>query len=160
LTDPSSPAGARWLALAGWIALSFVPALIGQQVSSPDWYRTLDRPAWSPPSAVFGPVWTALYAAMGVAAWLVWRERARRAVGAALTLFVLQLVPNAAWSWLFFGLNRMDLAFADIVLLWVLIVAMIAAFWSIRRLAALLLVPYLLWVTFAAALNLALWRMN
>jgi translocator protein len=150
----------RWLALAAWIAVSFVPAWFGQQFTAPEWYRELERPAWSPPSWLFGPVWTALYTLMGVAAWLVWLQRHRRAVGAALGVFLLQLVPNALWSYLFFGLQRMDLALADIGLLWVLIAVTVALFWRVRRAAALLLLPYLAWVTFATALNAALLRMN
>ena len=97
---------------------------------------------------------------MGVAAWLVWRTGGFRAHKSALGLFLLQLAVNALWSWLFFSWHRGALALADIVLLWVLIVATIGAFWRVRPLAGILLVPYLLWVSFAAALNLSVWQLN
>lgn len=150
----------RWIGLALWLAVSFIPAWFGQQFTASEWYQQLDRPSWAPPGWLFGPVWTFLYATMGVAAWLVWVERGFERAAGPLGLFLVQLIPNAAWSWLFFGLERMGIAFADIVLLWLLIIATIAAFWRVHRLAALLLVPYLLWVTYAAALNLSLWQMN
>ncbi len=97
---------------------------------------------------------------MGVAAWLVWRIGGFRAAQTALTLFLVQLAINALWSWLFFGWHQGALAFADIVLLWVLIVATLAAFWRIRAIAGALLIPYLLWVSFAAALNYSVWQLN
>ncbi len=158
MSQPTGPP--RWLGLAGWIAVSFIPAWFGTQFTAPEWYQQLDRPTWAPPGSLFGPVWTFLYASMGVAAWLIWVKAGFRRGALPVGLFLLQLIPNALWSWLFFGLNRMDLALADIVILWVLIVATIAAFWRVHRLAALLLVPYLAWVSFATALNFALWQMN
>jgi tryptophan-rich sensory protein len=97
---------------------------------------------------------------MGIAAWLVWRADGFRAARGALTLFLVQLAPNALWSWLFFGWHRGALAFADILLLWVLIVVTLIAFWRVRALAGALLVPYLLWVSFASALNYAVWQLN
>lgn len=118
------------------------------------------RPDWAPPGSVFGPVWTVLYVLMGIAAWLVWRVAGFRAARPALTLFVLQLALNALWSWLFFSWHRGDIAFAEVVLLWAFIAATMIAFWRIRPLAGALLVPYLLWVTFATVLNYALWRLN
>ena len=118
------------------------------------------RPEWAPPSSVFGPVWTVLYALMGIAAWLVWRERHTPGSRRALLLFGAQLVLNTLWSWLFFAWHQGGLAFLDIVVLWLLIVLTIVAFWRIRPLAGALLLPYLAWVTYAAALNLAVWRLN
>ena len=109
---------------------------------------------------VFGPVWTVLYAVMGIAAWLVWRVGGFRAARTALTLFLVQLAVNALWSWLFFGWQLGGAAFADIALLWVLIVATLVAFWRVRPLAGVLLVPYLLWVSFAFALNYSVWQLN
>lgn len=150
----------KWLGLVAWMAVPFLVGILGAQVDSGSYYAELTRPSWSPPSWLFGPVWTVLYLAMGVAAWLVWKDGGFRRAGAALGLFLVQLVPNALWTWLFFGLRRPDLAFADIVVLWVLIAATIVAFRRWSGTAALLLVPYLLWVSFAAALNLALWRLN
>ena len=148
--------------LMGWLALSFAAAAIGAVASrgAPDFYASLVRPDWSPPASVFGPVWTMLYALMAIAAWLVWREGDFARNRAALALFVMQLLVNALWSWLFFAWHRGALAFADIVLLWVLIVATVAAFWRIKPLAGALLLPYLAWVSFAAALNFSVWRMN
>jgi len=97
---------------------------------------------------------------MGIAAWLVWRTGGFRASRSALTLFLVQLAVNALWSWLFFAWHRGGLAFADIVLLWLLIVATIVSFWRVRPLAGALLIPYLLWVSFAAALNFSVWQLN
>jgi len=105
-------------------------------------------------------VWSVLYLFMAVAAWLVWRERGIRGAPVALWLFVIQLVANALWTWLFFGLHHGALSMGEIVVLWLLIAATISAFWPIHRLAALLLVPYLAWVGFASALTLSLWRSN
>lgn len=149
----------RWLWLAFWIVLSLLPGVVGSLFPPGEWYATLRKPAWNPPSWVFGPVWTTLYILMGVAAWLVW-DRHRRAARAALTLFVVQLVFNAAWSWLFFGLRSPGLAFAEIVVLWALILATTIAFWRLRPTAGALLLPYLAWVTFAAVLNATLWQLN
>ena len=118
------------------------------------------RPEWAPPSSVFGPVWTVLYALMGIAAWLVWRERHTPGSRRALLLFGAQLVLNTLWSWLFFAWHQGGLAFLDIVVLWLLIVLTIVDFWRIRPLAGALLLPYLAWVTYAAGLNLAVWRLN
>jgi tryptophan-rich sensory protein len=150
----------QWLMLAFFLVVTFVAAAIGGLAASGSvrsWYPALVKPAWSPPSWVFGPVWTVLYAMMAVAAWLVWRQAGW---GGALALFGVQLALNAAWSPLFFGLHRIDLALADIVLLWAAIVATTVAFWKVTPVAGWLLVPYLLWVTFAMALNFALWRLN
>lgn len=146
--------------LAAWIAVSFIPAWLGSQATNPEWYSSLDRPSWAPPSYLFGPVWSTLYLLMGIAAWLVWRRHGFRGAGVALGLFLVQLVFNGAWSWIFFGVNRMGLAFAELVALWLLILATMIAFFRVRRAAGWLLLPYLLWVTYAGALNFALWRMN
>ena len=123
-------------------------------------YQQLVRPDWAPPAWLFAPVWTVLYSLIGVAAWLVWRVGGFRAARTALTLFLVQLVVNALWSWLFFGWHLGGLALADILVLWVLIVATIVAFWRVAPLAGALLIPYLLWVSFAAALNHSVWQLN
>jgi translocator protein len=123
------------------------------------WYPSLDRPSWRPPDEAFGPVWTALYAGNAVSAWLVWRADPQGS-RPALTLYGVQLALNAAWPLLFFGLKRPGLALVEIALLWVAVLATIAAFARRHRGAALLLVPYLAWVTFALALNHDLWRRN
>lgn len=148
--------------LIAWLAVSFVAAAIGgiASMQAGSLYAQLIRPDWAPPSDLFGPVWTALYALMGIAAWLVWRVGGFRAAKMALALFLVQLAINALWSWLFFRWKLGALAFADIVLLWLLIVATTMAFWRIRLLAGALLVPYLLWVSFASALNYAVWQLN
>jgi tryptophan-rich sensory protein len=148
--------------LAGWLLASFVAAALGAAASAgaAGFYQQLIRPAWAPPAWLFGPVWTVLYAMMAVAAWLVWRTRGFAGARAALSLFVAQLAANALWSWLFFAWRLGALALGEIVLLWLLIAATLAAFWRVRPLAGALLVPYLAWVTFAAALNFSLWRLN
>lgn len=148
--------------LFAWLVVSFVAAAIGgaAPIQAGPFYTQLVRPDWAPPPAVFGPVWTVLYALMGIAAWLVWRGGGLRAAQPALTLFLVQLAFNALWSWLFFAWQRGALAFADILVLWVLIMATLISFWRIRPLAGALLVPYLLWVSFAAALNYSVWQLN
>jgi benzodiazapine receptor len=148
--------------LAAWLLVSFIAAVIGGAASfqASAFYARLVRPEWAPPSWLFGPVWTVLYAVMGIAAWLVWRVGGFRAAKPALALFLVQLVLNALWSWLFFGWHLGALAFTDIVLLWVLIIATQIAFWRISPLAGALLVPYLLWVSFAVALNYSVGQLN
>lgn len=148
--------------LVGWLAVSYLAAAIGAvaSVRAGAFYAGLVRPAWAPPAALFGPVWTVLYALMGIAAWVAWRAGGFAAARAALTLFLVQLAVNALWSWLFFGWHRGGLAVADILLLLALIVATLVAFWRIRKAAAALLVPYLLWVGFACALNYSVWQLN
>lgn len=150
------------IGLVGWLLLSFAAAAIGAlaSVQAADFYRQLAQPSWAPPASVFGPVWSVLYVLMGVAAWLVWREGGWHRQRGVLVLFVLQLAVNALWSWLFFGWHRGALAFADIVLLWLLIVATAIGFWRVRPLAGALLLPYLGWVSFATALNFAVWQLN
>lgn len=158
----NSPRSGQLRALVGWLLLSFAVAAVGglAAVNAASFYAQLTRPGWAPPAWLFGPAWTVLYLMMAVAAWLAWRERGWHGARGALTLFVVQLVVNGLWSWLFFAWHRGALAFADVVVLWLLIVATIAAFWRISPLAAVLLVPYLAWVTYASALTLAVWRMN
>jgi tryptophan-rich sensory protein len=144
----------------GWLLLCFVPATLGVLFLPGAWYAALVKPAWNPPSWLFGPVWTALYTLMAISAWLVWRRGGARAPGRPLGWFLLQLALNAAWSPLFFGMKRMGWAFAEIVLLWLAIVATLRAFAPVHRVAAALLVPYLAWVTFATVLNGTLWWLN
>ena len=147
-------------ALLGWIALTFCAALTGIFVQPAGYYAELIKPSWAPPGWLFGPVWTALYLMMAVAAWLVWREGGWRAQRAPLTLYLVQLALNALWTPLFFGLRNPGLALAEIVLLGAAIVLTSRAFRPVSRLASWLLVPYLVWVVFAAALNFAIWRLN
>lgn len=148
--------------LIGWLLVVFTAAFIGAvaSIEAPSFYTDLVQPAWAPPSWVFGPVWTVLYAMMGVAAWLVWSTENNPKVGVALIFFMLQLVLNALWSWLFFVWHLGGLAFLDTVVLLVAITATIRLFWSVNRGAGALLVPYLLWVGFACGLNYAVWQLN
>jgi tryptophan-rich sensory protein len=150
------------MGLLGWLLLSFAAAAIGAlaSVQAASFYQQLVQPFWAPPSSVFGPVWSVLYALMGIAAWLVWRDGGWRRQRGVLALFMLQLAVNALWSWLFFAWHRGALAFIDIVLLWLLIVATVIGFWRVRPLAGALLLPYLCWVSFASALNFAVWHLN
>ena len=124
------------------------------------WYATIAKPSWNPPNWLFGPVWTTLYVLIGVSAWRVWRTGAFGRDRAALALFLAQWALNFAWSGFFFGLRAPGLALAEIVVLLALIAATIARFARHDRVAAALLVPYIAWVAFATALNLALWWMN
>jgi tryptophan-rich sensory protein len=156
---PSSPTRSA-LALGGWLALSFAAAAMGGFFLPGEWYARLQKPTWNPPNWIFAPVWTALYTAMAIAAWLVWKRGGFAGQRVALPLFLAQLLCNATWSPLFFGLRHLALAFLDIVLLWLALLGTVVAFWKARPLAGALLVPYLAWVTFASALNFALWRLN
>jgi benzodiazapine receptor len=153
---------AQTIGLVGWLAVVFAAAAIGAAASidASAFYAQLARPAWAPPASVFGPVWSVLYLLMAIAAWLAWREQGARHRGAALMLFVAQLCANALWSWLFFAWRDGALAFAEVLVLLALIAATIAGFWRIRRLAGVLMLPYLAWVGFASALTWSVWRSN
>lgn len=153
---------ASFLGLLGWLALVLVAGGLGAvaSVDAASFYAQLNQPAWAPPAGVFGPVWSALYLLMALAAWLVWREPEQPARGTALAVFVVQLAVNALWSWLFFAWHQGAWAFADVLLLLLLIVATMVLFHRVRPLAAWLLLPYLLWVAFASALTWAVWQAN
>ena len=155
---PSRP----WLGLLGWLALPYLAMVAGAiaSIDAASFYRDLARPHWSPPGWIFGPVWTTLYTLMGVAAWLVWRRHGWRGAAPALTLFIVHLVPNALWSWLFFAWRQGGLAFVEVLVLWALILALVVAFWRLHRAAGLLLLPYLAWVSFASVLNWTVWKLN
>jgi len=150
------------LGLLGWLALCFAAAALGGLASANagDFYNQLVQPSWAPPGWLFGPVWTVLYAMMGVAAWLVWKERGWHNARIELSVFVVQLVANGLWTWLFFVWHMGAIAFAEIAVLWVLIAYTAWAFWHIRKLAGALLLPYLLWVSFASVLCFAMWQGN
>jgi tryptophan-rich sensory protein len=153
----------QWLYWALWVGISLAAGLIGNLVSGAaesQFYRQLTLPDWAPPAAVFGPVWITLYLMMGTAAWLVWREHGFGRARGALVLFLVHLLFNAAWTGIFFGLEAAALALAEIVVLWAMILALVIMFWRVRALAGVLMLPYLLWVTFATALTYAIWRMN
>lgn len=148
------------VSLAAWLLVVAAAAAVGAAGSSsaPSFYGQLTLPAWAPPAGWFGPVWTVLYLAMGVAAWLVWRSSGDHR--GAIALFGVQLAVNVLWSWLFFAWRTGAGAFVDIVVLDLLVVATLVAFWRVRPLAGALLLPYLAWIAFATALNLAAWRLN
>jgi len=152
--------GKKIFGLIGWLLLCFAPAAIGALFMPGQWYDALNKPAWNPPGWIFGPVWTVLYIMMAVAAWLVWQCGGFAAQRRALGLFLTQLVLNALWTPLFFGLRQPGLAFAEIILLWLAILATLLAFRPVSRAATWLLAPYLAWVSFAAVLNATIWRLN
>ena len=156
----STPAQA--IGLLVWVAISYAAAAVGAiaSIDAGSFYEQLARPAWAPPGWIFGPVWSALYLLMSVAAWLVWREQGAKGLALALALFLIQLAANALWSWLFFAWRYGALAFVEVLVLLALIVATLAAFWRIRRVAGLLLLPYLAWVCFASVLTWAVWQRN
>ena len=141
------------------LGVCFAVAGFGAQFEPGAWYQSLSKPPWNPPDWIFAPVWSVLFISMALAAWLVLRsQRAGRRM--ALLVFAIQLILNGAWSWLFFGLHEPGLALLELVLLWIAILVTILLFARIRRLAALLLIPYLAWVSFAGALNYSLWQLN
>jgi tryptophan-rich sensory protein len=151
------------IGLAGWTALCYLTAAAGAVASTnaKTFYSGLVQPDWAPPGWLFGPVWTILFTMMAFAAWMVWRAPAEPSARRwALGLFVVQLAANALWSWLFFGLQKGGWAFAEVLVFWVLIALTCAAFWRIRPLAGMLLLPYLAWVAFASYLNWVLWQAN
>lgn len=165
VTQPTNPRARKsLLAAAISIGLALTVAAIGGLATSSSvgsWYATLNKPSFNPPSAVFGPVWTTLYILMALAAWRVWRspaadDKRRR----ALMLYGVQLALNLAWSLIFFGLRRPDLAMIEIAVLLAAIVATTAAFARVDRPAAWLMAPYIAWVSFASVLNFAIWRLN
>jgi benzodiazapine receptor len=148
------------LALALFVAAAFSAAAFGARYTPGEWYAALVKPSFNPPSWVFAPVWTVLYLVMGISGWLVWRRAGFGGAALPLAVFAVQLALNAAWSWIFFGQNRLGLALAEILLLWTAILATTLLFWRVSRTAAILLLPYLAWVAFAAVLNWRLWRLN
>lgn len=160
MVQRSTPA--QLAALAAFLAATLLAGGLGAiaSVDAASFYAGLNRPSWAPPASVFGPVWTALYVLMAVAAWLVWREAPSRPRSLALVVFALQLGVNALWSWLFFAWRQGAWAFADVLLLLALVAWLVALSRRVRPLAAALLMPYLVWVGFASALTWAVWRAN
>lgn len=150
------------IGLAGWLLATFAAAAVGAfaPANAGEFYQELARPSWAPPGWLFGPAWTVLYLLMGIAAWLVWRARGFAGARSALIMFLIQLAANALWTWLFFVWRQGGLAFAEIVVLWVLIVVTMSLFWRVSRVAAALLLPYLAWVAFAVVLTYAIWERN
>lgn len=147
------------LSLVVFVALNVATAASGAMFQPGEWYAKLRKPTWTPPNIAFPIVWTVLFCAIAVSGWLVW-EAAGLAAWPALALYLVHLVVNAAWSYLFFGLKRLDWAMVEVIGLWAIIAAVMVAFAPYSRLAALLLAPYLVWVTIAAVLNYRLLQMN
>jgi tryptophan-rich sensory protein len=152
-----------YLGLVVFLVLCFAAAGIGGAVTTPKiatWYAALTKPSWTPPNWIFGPVWSALYFCMAIAAWLVWRQGGVSNATLPLTLFGFQLVLNVYWSCIFFGQENPCLAFVEVLLLWLAIAATMIEFWQRSRIAGILFVPYLVWVSFASVLNFTIWRLN
>ena len=153
----------RWIGLVVFIAICLGAGGLGSVATTPEiegWYQTIQKPSWNPPDYLFGPVWTTLFVMMAIAAWLVWKSEGFKVAAAPLMLFAGQLVLNIAWSWIFFGMHQPSWAFAEIVILWLAIVATMVAFFRRSKIAAWLMVPYLAWVSFASVLNFTIWRLN
>lgn len=146
------------------ILISEAAGIIGSVFTSPSiptWYAGIIKPTFSPPNWVFGPVWTTLFALMGIASYIVWKRGfERRDVRIALGMFALQLILNVTWSLIFFGLQNPALAFLEIIALWLAIALTIVSFYRINKNAAYLLIPYILWVSFAMFLNYTIWSLN
>ena len=152
-----------YLGLVVFLVLCFAAAGIGGAVTTPKiatWYAALTKPSWTPPNWIFGPVWSALYFCMAIAAWLVWRQGGVSNATLPLTLFGFQLVLNVYWSCIFFGQENPCLACVEVLLLWLAIAATMIEFWQRSRIAGILFVPYLVWVSFASVLNFTIWRLN
>ena len=149
--------------IAVFVGIPLLMAFLGQLLAGPmpnPWYSQLHKPSFNPPDWVFGPVWTGLYICMGLAAWLVWRNRKSHRVTQPLALFSIQLIVNVSWSPVFFGLHRLGLALVVIIVLWLAILLTTKAFFRVSRLAGWLMIPYLGWVSFATVLNWFLCRLN
>jgi tryptophan-rich sensory protein len=158
--NPTKSPAKSAVVLAGLLAITFCAPAMGAFGMPGEWYAGLEKPSWNPPSWVFGPVWTFLYISMAVAAWLVWKKGGWKSQRRPLTLYLVQLLLNAIWTPLFFGLHLPGWAFLEILLLLAAVVATMLAFWKTRRPAGALFVPYVLWVSFASVLNGTLWWLN
>ena len=151
------------IGLIFWCGLCLAVGFLGSLTTRPaiaEWYQYLRKPAWTPPSWLFVPVWTVLYLLMGISAWLIWKPNGFSQAKLPLTLFLIQLIFNAIWSWLFFGLRNPTAGLIDIVLLWIIITATLVSYLIYNPISAWLFVPYLLWVSYAAILNLEIARLN
>lgn len=146
-----------WISLFVFIVVTASAAVTGSMFQPGTFYEGLTKPGWTPPAWLFGPVWTAIYIMIVVSGWLIWREQG---VSIVLAVWAFQLILNALWSFLAFELNRLDLAFLNIAALWISILLFIVLAWPISQWSATLFVPYVIWVSFAGALNFALWRLN
>ena len=149
----------KWLSKIAWIALCLITGFIGSLFSPGEWYQSLEKSSLTPPNIVFPIVWNILFILMGVAAWRVWERRSQGA-SFALLLFIIQLGLNMLWSYLFFGLQRPGLALIDIIVLWAAILATTISFFKIDKIAGILLLPYIGWVSFAIYLNYSIYHLN
>ena len=150
-------------ALIFFLLITFLAAFIGNFFTIPniqDWYASLNKPSFNPPNWLFGPAWTVLYVLMAVSVFLVWQKKENPQRGKALTIYFVQLALNALWSIIFFGLHNLGLAFVEIIFLWFFILLTLVNFYKVKKLAGILFMPYLLWVSFAALLNFAVWQLN
>ena len=160
-SSKNAGASRRWGLLAWLVTVALAAGLAAiASIDASAFYDELEKPQWAAPASIFGPVWTVLYILMAIAAWLVWSSRGFSGAPVALTLFLVQLVLNAAWSWLFFEWRLGLLAVIDIVVLTVLVALTVVAFWRVRPLAGALMLPYLAWVVYAAELNYLIWQLN
>jgi benzodiazapine receptor len=151
------------LALIFFLFITFLAAFVGNYFtmpSIPTWYASLNKPSFSPPNWLFGPAWTVLYILMTVSAFLIWQKRENPQTKKALTFYFIQLTLNTLWSIIFFGWHNLGLAFAEIVFLWFFILLTLINFYKVKKLTGILFIPYILWVSFAAILNFAIWQLN
>lgn len=159
---PRALGGRGWRAPLVIVIGTLLAAAVGGVAAAPapGFYESLVRPTWAPPAWLFGPAWAVLFTLMAIAAYLVWHARGWRGARGALTLYGVQLVLNALWTWCFFAWRQGGLALVEVIVLWLAIAATAIAFGRVRRVAAVLLLPYLAWVGFATALTLVVWRLN
>jgi benzodiazapine receptor len=148
------------LKVAIFLFICFLPGIIGLQFSPGQWYTALSKPSWTPPGWIFAPVWTILYFMIGISGYWAWNTSDSRNRKAAFCVFALQLALNATWSWVFFGLHNISVSVINILALWVFILMNIVFFYRLSAVAGYLLIPYLVWVSFAAVLNWSIWRLN
>lgn len=141
------------------LAIGAIAGIFTSQ-SVPEWYATLNRPSFNPPKAIFGPVWTTLYLLMGVSLFLIWNQNVSKQRNVAILVFIIQLLLNFGWSFIFFYFNLIGLALVEIILLWFSIVIMLVLFYKIKPMASYINIPYLLWVTFALVLNYCYYLLN
>ena len=142
------------------LAVCMGAAVIGVFFSPGEWYDMLAKPSWTPPDDIFPWVWSILYITMGIALWLIWRQRGAKGIKGPLLVFILQLLLNAAWSYLFFGLHMTGLALIDAIFLTITLLVTVILFWRVYVIAGVILLPYLLWMIFAVWLNFMIWHLN
>ncbi|MEZ6097060.1 MAG: TspO/MBR family protein [Pirellulaceae bacterium] len=163
MNQPNRTVLTNVLALVGFLTACFGVAAIGGFATASSvtgWYQELNKPTWNPPNWIFGPVWTVLYALMAISAWRVWKSGSFAETRFALSVFSVHLIVNMLWSIMFFGWKQVGWAAIEIWVLWGMIGWLTVLFYRKDRLAALMMLPYLIWVSFAAFLNLTIWNLN